>query len=95
MRNDAMKDGWQRFLDRLRRLWGKRADEKRGNNPSAPSPATLEPLRRPDSASTAVPAARLPEQAVPMNVWEDEGGALVGQLEGLSPGNSASPAVHS
>ena len=24
MRNNAVKDGWQRFLDRLRRLWGKR-----------------------------------------------------------------------
>lgn len=23
MRSDAVKDGWQRFLDRLRRLWGK------------------------------------------------------------------------
>jgi len=23
MRNHAVKDGWQRFLDRLRRLWGK------------------------------------------------------------------------
>jgi hypothetical protein len=23
MRNSAVKDGWQRFLDRLRRLWGK------------------------------------------------------------------------
>ena len=24
MRDNAVKDGWQRFLDRLRRLWGKR-----------------------------------------------------------------------
>jgi hypothetical protein len=23
MRNNAVKDGWQRFLDRLRRMWGK------------------------------------------------------------------------
>jgi hypothetical protein len=23
MRGSAVKDGWQRFLDRLRRLWGK------------------------------------------------------------------------
>jgi hypothetical protein len=23
MRSDAVVDGWQRFLDRLRRLWGK------------------------------------------------------------------------
>jgi hypothetical protein len=44
MGNDAMKDGWQRFLDRLRRLWGKRTDEKRRDNLSAPSPATLEPI---------------------------------------------------
>jgi hypothetical protein len=39
MGDDAMKDGWQRFLDRLRRLWGKR-DGKRRDNLSAPSPAT-------------------------------------------------------
>lgn len=23
MPNNAIKDGWQRFLDRLRRMWGK------------------------------------------------------------------------
>jgi hypothetical protein len=23
MSNNAVKDGWQRFLDRLRRMWGK------------------------------------------------------------------------
>jgi hypothetical protein len=23
MRNDAIRDGWQRFLERLRRMWGK------------------------------------------------------------------------
>jgi hypothetical protein len=23
MLNNAVKDGWQRFLDRLRRMWGK------------------------------------------------------------------------
>jgi hypothetical protein len=26
MGNDAVKDGWQRFLDRLKRLWGKPRD---------------------------------------------------------------------
>ncbi|MFI4868539.1 MAG: hypothetical protein ACHQDD_04210 [Steroidobacterales bacterium] len=26
MRSNAVKDGWQRFLDRLRRLWGQRGD---------------------------------------------------------------------
>jgi hypothetical protein len=26
MRNDAVKDGWQRFLERLKRLWGKSRD---------------------------------------------------------------------
>jgi hypothetical protein len=76
MRNDAMKDGWQRFLDRLRRLWGKRADEKRRDNLSAPSPATLEPIRTSDTSSTALTAARLAEQAAPMNGWEDEGGRV-------------------
>jgi hypothetical protein len=25
MHTNAVKDGWQRFLDRLRRLWGQRA----------------------------------------------------------------------
>jgi hypothetical protein len=79
MGSDAMKDGWQRFLDRLRRLWGKRADEKRRDNLSTPSPATPEPLRTPDRSSTAVPAARLGEQAAPMNVWEDEGGRVGGR----------------
>ena len=29
MDNSATKDGWQRFLDRLKELWGKRADEQR------------------------------------------------------------------
>ena len=24
MRSNAIEDGWQRFLDRLRRLWGQR-----------------------------------------------------------------------
>jgi len=24
MSNNAVKDGWQRFLDRLRRMWGSR-----------------------------------------------------------------------
>ena len=76
MSNDAMKDGWQRFLDRLRRLWGKRADEKRRENLSAPSPATLEPIRASDTSSTALTVARLAEQAAPMNGWEDEGGRV-------------------
>jgi hypothetical protein len=76
MGNDAMKDGWQRFLDRLRRLWGKRASEKRRDNLSAPSPATLEQFRTPYGSSTALPAARLAEQAAPMNAWEDEGGRV-------------------
>jgi hypothetical protein len=26
MGNNAVKDGWQRFLERLRRLWGKPRD---------------------------------------------------------------------
>jgi hypothetical protein len=26
MGNNAVKDGWQRFLDRLKRLWGKPRD---------------------------------------------------------------------
>jgi hypothetical protein len=25
MRSDAVKNGWRRFLDRLRRLWGQRS----------------------------------------------------------------------
>jgi hypothetical protein len=77
MGDDAMKDGWQRFLDRLRRLWGKRADESRRDQLCAPSPATLEPFRT-DSSSNAVPAVRLAKQAAPMNVWEDEGGRVGG-----------------
>ena len=28
MRINAVKDGWQRFLDRLRRLWGKPRQEE-------------------------------------------------------------------
>jgi hypothetical protein len=76
MGSDAMKDGWRRFLDRLRRLWGKRADERVRDQLSAPSPASLEPLRAPYTSSKAVPAARLAEQAAPMNVWEDEGGRV-------------------
>ena len=76
MSNDAMKDGWQRFLDRLRRLWGRRADAKRRENLSAASPATLEPIRASDTSSTALTAARLAEQAAPMNGWEDEGGRV-------------------
>jgi hypothetical protein len=78
MGNDAMEDGWQRFLERLRRLWGQRADEKRRDNLSAPSPATLEPISASDTSSTALPAARLAEQAAPMNGWEDEGGRVAG-----------------
>jgi hypothetical protein len=78
MGDDTTKDGWQRFLDRLRRLWGKRADEKRRDNPSGPSPATLQPIRASDTSSTALPAARLAEQAAPMNSWEDEGGRVGG-----------------
>jgi hypothetical protein len=76
MSNDAMKDGWQRFLDRLRRLWGKRVDENSRESLSAPSPATLEPVRASDPSSTALTAARLAEQAAPMNGWEDEGGRV-------------------
>jgi hypothetical protein len=71
MGNDAMKDGWQRFLDRLRRLLGKRASEKGRDNLSTPSPATLEQFGTPYGSSTALPAARLAEQAAPMSAWED------------------------
>jgi hypothetical protein len=31
MPNNAVEDGWQRFLDRLRRLWGKLRDGKLPN----------------------------------------------------------------
>ena len=37
MDNGTMKDGWQRFLDRLKELWGRRADEERGTSGSARS----------------------------------------------------------
>ena len=30
MGGNAVKDGWQRFLDRLRRLWGKARDNVAG-----------------------------------------------------------------
>ena len=30
MGSNAVKDGWQRFLDRLRRLWGKPGDNPPG-----------------------------------------------------------------
>jgi hypothetical protein len=30
MGSNAVKDGWQRFLDRLRRLWGKPRDSAAG-----------------------------------------------------------------
>ena len=33
MRNNAVEDGWQRFLDRLRRLWGRLRDAKSPNGP--------------------------------------------------------------
>jgi hypothetical protein len=30
MAGNAVKDGWQRFLDRLRQLWGKPRDKSLG-----------------------------------------------------------------
>jgi hypothetical protein len=75
MDNGATKDGWQRFLDRLKELWGRRADEERGNKRPAGSPGILEPLRAPGSASPAMLAARRAQRTAPMDAWEDEGGA--------------------
>jgi hypothetical protein len=40
MRGSAVKDGWQRFLDRLRRLWGK----PRAGKLSTALGRTVEPL---------------------------------------------------
>jgi|HubBroStandDraft_1064217.scaffolds.fasta_scaffold43493_2 hypothetical protein len=94
MDNSATKDGWQRFLDRLKELWGKRADEERRGSRSAGSPATLEPLKAPDNASAALLAARRAKRAAPMNAWEDEGGAPAGQAEGALRDNSARQPAH-
>jgi hypothetical protein len=94
MDNSATKDGWQRFLDRLKELWGKRADEERRDSRSAGSPATLEPLKAPDNASAALLAARRAKRAAPMNAWEDEGGAAAGQAEGALRDNSARQPAH-
>jgi hypothetical protein len=33
MGSNAVKDGWQRFLDRLRQLWGKPRDNAAGAHP--------------------------------------------------------------
>ena len=79
MDNGTTKDGWQRFLDRLKELWGRRADEERGKSRPAGSPAILGPLRAPDNASAAVRAARSAQGAASTDAWEDEGGAPVGQ----------------
>jgi hypothetical protein len=54
MDNGVMKDGWQRFLDRLKELWGKRADQERGDGQSAGSPGIIEPAKAPDNASPAM-----------------------------------------
>ena len=78
MDNGATKDGWQRFLDRLKELWGRRADEERGNSRPAGSPAILEPLGAPGDATAAMLAARRAKRAAPTDAWEDEGGAPVG-----------------
>ena len=40
MRSSPVKDGWQRFLDRLRRLWGK---PRAGEHSKTPGKAA-EPL---------------------------------------------------
>jgi hypothetical protein len=37
MGNNAIKDGWQRFLDRLRRMWGK----PRGGDLPKTTPAAM------------------------------------------------------
>jgi hypothetical protein len=79
MDNGATQDGWQRFLDRLKELWGRRADEERGNSRPAGSPAILQPLKAPDNASAAMRAARRAQRAAPTDAWEDDGGAPVGQ----------------
>jgi hypothetical protein len=65
MDNGTTKDGWQRFLDRLKELWGRRADEERGNKGPAGSPGILEPLRAPGSASPAMLAARRGQSGLP------------------------------
>ena len=79
MDNGTTKDGWQRFLDRLKELWGRRTDEERGDSRPAGSPAILEPLRAPDNASAAMLAAGRAKRVAPTDAWEDEGGARVGQ----------------
>ncbi len=94
MDNSTTKDGWQRFLDRLKELWGKRADEKRDNNGSAGSPAILGPLRAPDNASAAMLAARRAKRAAPTDAWEDEGGAPVGQPRVVRRDQFAPPPTH-
>jgi hypothetical protein len=94
MDNGTTKDGWQRFLDRLKELWGKRADEERGAKGSAGSPAILGPLRAPDNASAAMLAARRAKRAAPTDAWEDEGGAPVGQPYGVRRYQSARQPTH-
>lgn len=35
MRNNAVEDGWQRFLDRLRRLWGRLREGRAADSPTS------------------------------------------------------------
>jgi hypothetical protein len=94
MDNSATKDGWQRFLDRLKELWGKRPDEERRDGRSAGSPATVEPLKAPDNASAALLAARRAKRAAPMNAWEDEGGAPASPPGGVLRDDCAREPAH-
>lgn len=51
MPSNAVKDGWQRFLDRLRRLWGQPGDGSFSRPPVNAAVASLE------RAATAAPAS--------------------------------------
>ena len=90
MREPSIEDGWQRFLDRLRRLWGRlRPGEFVGaavnmagshdrRSPSRRAHGTTAP--RTDGALAALRCSRSAEQALQqkdhLDVWEDEGGAV-------------------
>jgi hypothetical protein len=91
MREPSIEDGWQRFLDRLRRLWGRlRPGEFAGAAVNMAGSHDRRSLSRRIHGTTAprtdgglagLRSSRTAEQALRqtdhLDVWEDEGGALV------------------
>lgn len=70
MGDNAMKDGWQRFLDRLKQFWGEPSGSRRATLPvtlGTPVPIAIGPSRRAEQPMSYT------EQ---MRAWENEGGAL-------------------